>query len=1040
MPAESAPVFCNPFAAGDFFPRWLCGAWTDFHGWTHILADVAIFGAYAAIPALILYFVLKRKDVQLPTLWWLFAAFIFSCGFGHLIEAVIFWHPWDRFSAVVKVVTAVVSWGTVIALARHMPALLNLPGMHQLNLKLREEIAARAKTEAEKERFFNLSLDMLCIADMSGRFTKTSPAFFDVLGYTEAEMTSRPFVDLIHPDDREATAREMEKLRAGQSTIVLENRYKAKDGSWRLLAWKAAPSTADGLIYAIARDITASRAAEAAEAERIRKSLHLQQTLLQLRDDIGDDLGEFYRKAVQACATALSVDSVTLWQFDADRSHILCVEQQAAGGGRPAVGTRLASADYPAYFEAIMREDSVVVADNAREHPDTCEFFRDAVGFGDVSSMLDAPVRGGDQLAGLLCCEHTGPLRHWTDDEIRFVTSLASYVMLALQQDGRKRTESALRETEELSRRIIQSFEDHLRVLDLNGRVLSIAGPGRDGGLVESSMETNWLSFWHDQSREAARNALATAAQGRSVRFQAEENSPAGKSCAWWDVIVSPINGDDGRPARLVVVSRDITQQRRNEEEIRRLNTNLEQLVVARTAEVAAGEERFRLMVDQVQDYAIYMLDCDGLVASWNEGAQRAKGYHADEILGHHFSCFYDESDQAAGKPASILARAREHGRVLDEGWRVRKDGTRFWAEVVITAIHDEKGQLRGFAKVTHDLTERKKIEAQSLRSQRLESIGTLAGGIAHDLNNALAPILMAIGVLRSDHPGSADILDLIQNSASRGADMVRHLLAFAKGVEGRRAPVSPSRLVHEVVTIMRSTFPKNIQVVTRFDEDLPEIVGDSTQLHQVLVNLCVNSRDAMPDGGLLTIEAGIVDVDNTFLGTLDAGEARLGRHVRFRIIDTGTGIPPGIVDRIFDPFFTTKPPDKGSGLGLSNALGIIKGHGGFFHVYSQLGRGTTISMYLPSTYTAESVEEPPVEDGEFRGQGEHILFVDDEGPVRAVARRVLSALNYHPLTANDGTDGLIQVAQSGDSIKAVITDLHMPHMDGEAFARALHR
>ena len=560
-------------------------------------------------------------------------------------------------------------------------------------------------------------------------------------------------------------------------------------------------------------------------------------------------------------------------------------------------------------------------------------------------------------------------------------------------------------------------------------------------GFGEAELTTTpFLEFVHPEDRAATLAELEGLQRGNpTLVFENRYRTKDGGWC-WlaWKATPWPEGG------LIYATARDITRQRADAENIRQLNTRLEQALAQRTAEAAASEERFRLMVEQVQDYAIFMLDCEGRVTSWNSGAQRAKGYEAAEILGRDFSCFHTAEDIAAGRPAALLAEARAKGRARDEGWRVRRDGSRFWAEVFVTTIQGQDGGLRGFAEVTHDLTERRKVEAQSIRSQRLESIGTLAGGIAHDLNNALAPVLMGIEVLRSSHPGSSDILDMVEASAARGADMVRHLLTFAKGVEGERVAVSPARLVGEVARIVQSTFPKNLQLVTRVPEQTPALLGDATQLHQVLLNLCVNARDAMPGGGRLAIEAAVVEVDAAFMGTLNAPEAKLGRYVRLRVIDSGTGIPPEIIDRIFDPFFTTKAPDRGSGLGLSNCLGIVRAHGGFFHVYSHPGRGTTIAAYLPIA-AADAVSGATSDlfvpgRAEPRGQGEQILFVDDEEPVRAIARRVLAALGYTPMTATDGTDALIQAAQSRQTLHAVITDLHMPHMEGEALVRALRR
>jgi two-component system, cell cycle sensor histidine kinase and response regulator CckA len=309
-------------------------------------------------------------------------------------------------------------------------------------------------------------------------------------------------------------------------------------------------------------------------------------------------------------------------------------------------------------------------------------------------------------------------------------------------------------------------------------------------------------------------------------------------------------------------------------------------------------------------------------------------------------------------------------------------DGSVRWVLNSGTAICDASGRVIRMGGVAKDISERKRAERQALRTQRLESLGTLASGVAHDLNNALAPILMATELLRLDYPGASGMIDTVESSARRGADMVRQLLTFAKGAEGARLLVQPQHLLKEMGKIIRGTFPKNIQLQLNYEREIHPILGDATQLHQVLLNLCVNARDAMPHGGMLTLEAANVDIDDAYASGVC--EARPGRYVVLRVHDTGAGMPPEIVERIFEPFFSTKAPDKGTGLGLSTVSGIIKGHGGFIHVYSVPGQGTAFSLYLPASESASPEESPANSPGSsFLGNGETILVVDDEIAVR---------------------------------------------------------
>jgi two-component system cell cycle sensor histidine kinase/response regulator CckA len=338
------------------------------------------------------------------------------------------------------------------------------------------------------------------------------------------------------------------------------------------------------------------------------------------------------------------------------------------------------------------------------------------------------------------------------------------------------------------------------------------------------------------------------------------------------------------------------------------------------------------------------------------------------------------------------------------------------------------------------DITERKHLEQHYLRAQRMESIGTLAGGIAHDLNNVLAPILLAIGLLQEDEHDAErlETLASLEAGAKRGAAMVGRLLSFARGADGRREDVQVEGLVADLATIIRDTFPKNITFDHHLNPDLWVVQADATQLHQVLLNLCVNSRDAMPDGGQITLRANNVVIEKTFAD--QNVDAHIGPHVSLVVEDTGTGIPGEIIDKIFDPFFTTKDIGKGTGLGLASSLGIVTGHRGFMRVHSTPGSGTRFGVYLPAR--TAPVEEPvPVTAVVTpRGQGEMVLVVDDEAGIRKIAKRLLEASGYRVLLASDGVEAIALYRQHQAGIAVVLTDMMMPVMDGPATIQALVR
>ncbi len=454
------------------------------------------------------------------------------------------------------------------------------------------------------------------------------------------------------------------------------------------------------------------------------------------------------------------------------------------------------------------------------------------------------------------------------------------------------------------------------------------------------------------------------------------------------------------------------------------------------TSELSESQERFRLIWENSVD-GMRLTDGAGNVLMVNEAYCRLVGKSRAQIEGKLMSEIYAEEDRE-----HILARHREcfisrtvpaH---LDRQLKLW-NGREIWLEVsnCFFETADSKPLLLGLFR---DVTERKEVERQIQRTQRLESIGTLAGGVAHDLNNALAPILMASELLRLEFPDKGGrFLDLIQAGANRGAEMVKQLLTFARGTDGERLLLQPQHLLKEMVKLMKGSFPKNIQIQTNFTKNLRTILGDATQLDQVLLNLCVNARDAMPDGGTLTLKAENVEIDAVYAASFP--EAKPGHYVMVRVEDTGTGIPPEILERIFEPFFSTKGPEKGTGLGLSTVIGIVKGHGGFIRVYSTLGKGSTFAVYLPAADSgAGDTALLAKTNTAYRGNGETLLVVDDEPAVREVTRAALTALNFKVLTAASGTEALVQLMEKRTELRAVISDLHLPGMDGLTFVRML--
>jgi PAS domain S-box-containing protein len=498
----------------------------------------------------------------------------------------------------------------------------------------------------------------------------------------------------------------------------------------------------------------------------------------------------------------------------------------------------------------------------------------------------------------------------------------------------------------------------------------------------------------------------------RPIRRQVVNRCKDGRELVM-DADISPIFDALGRCTHYVGIHRDVTE----------LNGVMHRI-----------EEQAKLL-DQTQD-AILVRDLDGKVVFWNKAAERIYGWTAAEAVGRNVSeLIYADTEKFREMNALVI----EKGEWTGELRHVRKDRRELNIEARWSIVRDKEGRPVSVLAVNTDVTEKKKIESQFMRAQRMESIGVLAGGIAHDLNNILAPIILSLDMLKETATDQRTkvIVETIEISARRGADIVAQVLSFARGVEGRRVEIQCRYLLRDLEHIIKDTFPKNIRLHLVLAEEVWTVAGDPTQIHQILLNLCVNARDAMPDGGTLTIGAENRMIDEQYVAMNI--QAKAGPYVVLSVTDSGTGIPAEIIDKIFEPFYTTKEIGKGTGLGLSTVLAIVKSHDGFINVYSEPGHGTTFKIYIPAeTVPSErAVESSPINDLP-RGRGETILIVDDEAGILTITGQTLEAFGYRVLKAANGAEAVAIYAQHRQEIAVVLTDMAMPVMDGPATIYAL--
>jgi PAS domain S-box-containing protein len=597
----------------------------------------------------------------------------------------------------------------------------------------------------------------------------------------------------------------------------------------------------------------------------------------------------------------------------------------------------------------------------------------------------------------------------------------------------------------DLLRAVTETSPECIKVVASDGRLLQMNPAGL--AMIDAD---SW------QGVELASTLELVAPEHRSMWQANHQRVCAGEIRVWeFDIVglkgvrrkmethASPLALSDGTTGQLAI-SRDVTERNKARDAQRRLNTELEERIRARTAELEAAlhrlqesERSFELLVESVTDYALYRLDPAGRIVSWNSGARRIKGYEAAEIVGKNFECFYSEQDRAAGVPATGLRTAAREGRLETEGWRLRKDGSRFWANVIIDAIHSD-GRLVGFAKITRDITERRAADARLRQSQKMEAVGQFTGGAAHDFNNLLMAILGSLEILRKRLPNDPRLLALLDNAvqgAKRGSSLTQRMLAFARRQELKQEAVDLAHLVNNMLELLERSLGPTINIETRLPREVVRVRTDANQLETALLNLAINSRDAMPSGGTITIAV----ADHSITGAHPTGLPP-GPYACLAVTDTGQGMDEATLAHATEPFFTTKGIGKGTGLGLSMVDGLTGQSGGKLIVQSVPARGTTIELWFPITTQTDAAGERNPTDATEGGQTQrqlYILAVDDDSLVLANIAAMLEDLGHRVIAVGSGARAIEEI-ESTPAIDLVITDQAMPVMTGTQLIESL--
>ncbi|MEP7062023.1 MAG: PAS domain S-box protein [Betaproteobacteria bacterium] len=938
--------------------------------------------------------------------------------------------------------------------------------------------AALRDSEERLSATFEQAAVGIAIVDLDGRFQFTNRTLSEILGFPDDELRARSFNDVTHPDDIEETRANVQRLVAGEvQSYSQEKRYLRKDGS---VVWSLTSVTlirdAAGMpkrFIGVVEDINRRKQAEVALRERESELRALVDSIPQLAWMAQPD-GEifwFNRQWFEYTGTTPEQMQHEGWRSLHDPEILPRVVEQWRKS--------LATGD-PFEMEFPLKgADGTFRTFLTRVNP-----VRDADGnvvrwFG-TNTDVEQVKRARDELR-----EETRVLEMLN----RTGTTLSSNLDLEtlVQSITDAATELTGAAFGAFFYNVIDGSGESFSLYALSGgpreafaafpmpRNTGIFGPTfRGEGIVRSTDITRDPRYGHNEPHHgipdghpAVRSYLAVPVTSRAgevlggMFFGHPESGVFGERA---ERVVGAIALQAAiaiDKAKLYRAAQDEIERRKHvERELRQSEVTLDAKVADRTAQLAASnaqliaeadnreraEGRFRLLVEGVVDYALYMLSPEGVITNWNTGAQRIKGYGSTEIIGQHYSLFFTDGDRAAGRPMAALAKAAAEGKFEAEGWRVRKDGTQFWASVVLDAIRDKDGRLLGFAKITRDITERRdaaialqRAQEQLAQAQKMEAIGQLTGGIAHDFNNLLQVIIGNLeAVQRRTAGGSDDTRRMIQ-AAARGAEsaatLTNRLLAFSRRQPLNPKPIDVNTLVTGMSDMLHRALGESISIETMLAGGIWRVAADANQLENSLLNLALNARDAMPTGGELTIETVNVFLDAAYA---KANTAPAGPHVVISVRDTGTGMDADVVAKAFEPFFTTKDVGKGSGLGLSQVYGFISQSGGHVRIYSEKGEGTTVKLYLPRLVSKEASHEGAVSDDLPQGHLDRlILVVEDDEDVRAHLVSMLHELRYAVLEAADGASAL-RMLESNPDIDLLFTDVGLPGgMNGRQLADA---
>jgi PAS domain S-box-containing protein len=868
--------------------------------------------------------------------------------------------------------------------------------------------------------------------DRDGKYLSVNHTYAEVCSYQPDEMIGMNWQKTVHPDDRVAMiAAYQQMLNTGR--VETETRGIRKDGStfYKQLTMVATYNDQGDFTghYSFLKDISDRKLAEIALQQQLEQEQLVTAIAQRIRRSL--DLDEILNITVEEVRQLLQPERVIILQFAPDWKGTVVAESVHAAW--PSI---LSTTIYdPCFCESytttyrqgrVTSNSDIYTAGLSQCHIDLLKHFQ-------IRANLVVPILQGENLWGLLIAQQCASAREWQPFEIELLKQLSLQLGIAIQQADlyrqiqvelmeRQRVEEALRVSETLYRDLVELQTDLIIRINLQGRLTfaNSAATQIFGVQPNKVRGKSILQFVHPDDLP---NVTANLQAVTSLPYQLitrEQRAFTVNGLRWFQWNVAAIKDHRGQVVEIQGVGRDITDRKQVEEALRQ------------------SEQRFRRLVES-NLFGVVFANFDGAVHYANDAFLTMVGYSQEDLQAGHIRWDQLTPVEFAALDERVIEELKSRGvSTPHEKEYIRKDGSRvpiLLGSALLKEPYDQQQEAVAFCL---DLTEKKQLERQFLRAQRLESIGNLSSGIAHDLNNILTPMLTVAQLLPTKFPQADErtqqLLKILETNAKRGAELVKQVVLFVRGVEGKHMPLQMRHLLAEIEQILQQTFPKAIALSVDIPSSLWQISGDITQLHQVLMNLCINACDAMPEGGLLNLKA-----QNLWVNPKDIQlepDAQLGAYVMVAISDTGIGIPPDIIDKIFEPFFTTKAHGKGTGLGLSTVVGILKSHRGFVNVSSRVGEGTEFRVFLPALGTTTMPLETALEQP--FGKGELILVVDDEIAIRETTREFLESHHYQVITAGSGSEAIALYHQHQDKLQLVITDMMMPSMSGQSMIQSL--